>query len=62
VQLPAIFLLDRRHVKHAPDPVLPRIVAHEHRQQLAHIEPVGLRSPRTTIHLDARRIDHQILD
>jgi hypothetical protein len=42
---------------HAADPRLAPQKSKERAHQLLKINPIGLRAPRTTAHLDARRID-----
>ncbi len=58
MQLAAIFLRGRRDMDHVPDPRLPRIVAEEHRQELADVEAIRLRAPRAPRDFNTRRIHH----
>src|SRR6185312_2986924 len=53
----AILILHRWHMDHAADPRLAPQIGKERAHQLLQIDPIGLRAPRTTAHLDARRID-----
>ncbi len=62
MQVPAIFVRLTRHAHHAPHLLLPAVVAHQHRDQLAHVQAVGLRPPLATIDLDTRGVDDDGLD
>jgi hypothetical protein len=56
-----VFVLGRRLVQYRPD-ALPCAVAQQHRQQLVAIEPVRLGPPGAPVHLDARGVDHDVVD
>jgi hypothetical protein len=45
------------HMDHAADTRLAPQIGKERAHQLLQIDPIGRRAPRTTAHLDARRID-----
>ncbi len=38
------------------------MMAQQHRQQLVAIEPIGLGPPGVSVHLDARGVDHDVVD
>ena len=48
-------------MQHRPH-TLAAAVAQQHRQQLVAIEPIGLGSPGAPVHLDARGVDHDVVD
>jgi len=56
VQLARILFCVRRHPDHALRLPLSGLVAQEQVQELPHIEAVGLGSPLSSVHLDARRV------
>jgi hypothetical protein len=61
VRAARVFVLRRRLVQHRPH-ALAGVVAQQHRQQLVAIEPVGLGTPGAPVHLDARGVDHDVVD
>lgn len=62
VQLAGIFLLDGWNLDHAPDLRLSADIANQHAQQLRRIEAIALGPPLAAVDLDARRVDHHVLD
>ncbi len=58
----AILVLHRGHKHHAADPRLAAQMRQKRSHQLLQIDPVGLGAPRTTVHLDAGRVDLMIDD
>ena len=61
VRAARVFVLGRRLVQHRPH-TLAGVVAQQHRQQLVAIEPIGLGAPGAPVHLDARGVDHDVVD
>jgi hypothetical protein len=62
MRAPGVFLRRRGHSYHRPDSPLAPEVAHQHRQQLAAVEPIGLGPPRPAIDFDAGRVHHDVVD
>src|SRR5215831_6809948 len=62
VELPAVFFIHARYAYHTPHLLLAGAVAQEHRQELADIEPVGLRPALAPIDLNTGGIDDVVLD
>jgi hypothetical protein len=60
VQLAAVFFLHTGDPDDTPHLPFPRDVAQEHREQLLHIEPIGLGSPVSAIDFNAGRVDHAV--
>jgi hypothetical protein len=54
------FGFDTRHPHLPPDVPLALADAHQHHDQFLGVDPIGLRAPRPSIHLDARRVHHAI--
>jgi hypothetical protein len=62
VQLASVLVLDLGYLDQAPHILLALVPADQHAEQLAGVEAVGLFSTPLPFHLDARRIDHLIVD
>jgi hypothetical protein len=62
MQLARVFLANGRHPDHAPHFLLAQAVPDQELHQTVEIEPVGLRPPSTSIHLDAGRVHDHIVD
>jgi hypothetical protein len=62
VELPAVFLLHARHADYTPHLLLACDEAQQHRQELADIEPIGLRPALAPIDLNTGGIDDVVLD
>jgi len=62
MEMSIVFILGGGHADDAPGSLLTVVIADQHRQQLPDVEAVGLGALRATIHFDAGRVDHEILD
>ena len=57
-----IFGLDRRHVDHLPDLTLALVIADQHAQQLAHVEPIAFGPALTPADFNGGGIHHMVRD
>jgi len=62
VELPAVFLGHTRHADHPPHLPLTGPVTQPQGEELADLEPIGLRPALASIHLKTGRIDAVVLD
>ena len=62
MELPPVFISYARNPHHTPDLPLPSHVAQQHRQQLVHVQTIGLGSAVAPIHFNAGRIDDAVVD
>src|SRR5262252_10051249 len=62
MELPAVFLLHAGYPYHTPHLLLAGAVAQQHRQELADIEPIGLRPALAPIDFNTGGIDDVVLD
>jgi hypothetical protein len=60
VQAPFVFGFDRRHACDAEHARLACGMSHQQAQQQLGVDAIGLGHSRSTMHLDARRIDHDV--
>src|SRR5215470_13802439 len=59
-QMPPILGFHRGHMHHAPHVTFTLLIAHQHAQQLPHVQPIALRSTLTTIDCNGGGIDHLV--
>src|SRR6516165_10333314 len=62
VQVALILDLDRRRVDHVPDLTLAPMIADQHAEQLADVEPIALGPPLAPADLNGRGVHHMIGD
>ena len=62
VQMAMILGLDRGHLDYLPHVALARVIAHQHAEQLAHVQPIALRPTMAPVDLNGGGIHHLIRD